>query len=120
MPTADVPLPEKWPHFVRSAVLHVISLAHCAIIHARSWAADSKLQRVRLTGELNRVRNEIALLREILRIKDARMCRIPPHRRPQYRPTERMAILELREYTAGRLPKRQTPFSSTAGPSRCG
>jgi transposase InsO family protein len=54
------------------------------------------MQRVRLAGELERARNEIALLRETLRIKDARMRRIDPQRRPQYRPTDRMAILELR------------------------
>jgi len=31
-----------------------------------------------------------------MRIKDARMALISPHRRPYYPPTERMAILELR------------------------
>jgi transcriptional regulator with XRE-family HTH domain len=31
-----------------------------------------------------------------MRIKDARMAQISPHRRPYYPPTERMAILELR------------------------
>ena len=30
------------------------------------------------------------------RIKDARLARVPPPRRPHYRPIERMAILELR------------------------
>ncbi len=38
----------------------------------------------------------MALLREEVRIKDARMARIDPHRRPQYPPTQRMAILELK------------------------
>jgi transposase InsO family protein len=36
------------------------------------------------------------MLREELRIKNARMARINPHRRPQYPPVERMAILELK------------------------
>ena len=31
-----------------------------------------------------------------MRIKDERMLRVPPHRRPYYSPIERMAILELR------------------------
>jgi transposase InsO family protein len=35
------------------------------------------------------------LLREEIRIKDARMAALAPHRRPHYSPTERMAILEL-------------------------
>jgi transposase InsO family protein len=39
---------------------------------------------------------EIALLREELRIKDARMCGIAAHRRPRYAPTKRLAILEVR------------------------
>jgi transposase InsO family protein len=39
---------------------------------------------------------EIALLGEELRIKDARMCGIGAHRRPRYAPTERLAILEVR------------------------
>ena len=38
----------------------------------------------------------MALVREELRIKDARMEQIAPHRRPHYAPIERMAILELR------------------------
>jgi transposase InsO family protein len=40
--------------------------------------------------------DEIALLEEELRIKDTRMAKIDPHRRPYYRPIERMAILELK------------------------
>jgi putative transposase len=39
---------------------------------------------------------EGALLREEIRIKDARMDHIPPHRRPHYPPPERLAILELK------------------------
>jgi transposase InsO family protein len=42
------------------------------------------------------LRNEIALLREELRLKDARMAAIRPPRRPHYRPVQRMGILELR------------------------
>jgi len=38
----------------------------------------------------------VALLAEELRIKDTRMQRIPPQRRPHYPPIERLAILELR------------------------
>jgi hypothetical protein len=29
-----------------------------------------------------------------MRIKELRMAQIPPHKRPRYRPHERMAILE--------------------------
>src|SRR5262245_9713702 len=42
------------------------------------------------------MRQDPALLREEIRIKDARMARIAPHRRPHFAATERMAILGLR------------------------
>jgi hypothetical protein len=89
-------LPKGWPSRVRSAVLHVISLAQYAAVSTRSWAADSINARVRRRAEDDRLQEEVGLLREEMRIKDARMAGIPPHRRPFYQPTERLAILELR------------------------
>ena len=91
-----VRLPKSWSKSVRSSVLHVIALAQYATAYTRSWAADSSNCRLSQKAELQRLSAMISLLREEIRIKDARMERIPPHRRPQYRPTERMAILELR------------------------
>ena len=89
-------LPKGWPSRVRSAILHVISLAQYAAVSTRSWAADSTNARVRLRAERDRLRQEVALLREEMRIKDARMAAIRPHHRPYYRAVERLAILELR------------------------
>ena len=91
-----VPLPKSWPQNVRTAVLHVISLAHVAIVHARSFVINSPSARTRLAGDLQGSLGEISLLEEELRIKDARMAMIGAHRRPHYRPMERMAILELK------------------------
>jgi transposase len=48
------------------------------------------------SARIHRPESEVASLREELRIVAARMKRIDPHRRPQYLPAERMAILELR------------------------
>jgi transposase InsO family protein len=93
---ADIPLPKAWPERARSAIIYVISLARTAIVCARGWAANSPVARVRLRGQLEQARAEIALLTEELRIKDARMAAIDPRKRPHYRPTERLAILELR------------------------
>jgi hypothetical protein len=92
--TACLPvrLPTSWIHRVRPAVLHVISSAQYAIAYARGWAADSANACVRLKAENDGFRQEVGLLREEIRIKDARMARIAPHRRPQYPPAERMAI----------------------------
>jgi putative transposase len=92
----SIPLPPEWPTFVKSSLLHVISLAYLSIIYARGWAANSCNMRVRLQGQLDESRNEIEKLKEELRIKDTRMASLDPHRRPYYKPIERMAILQLR------------------------
>ena len=90
-----IPLPKSWSRHVQSAILHIISLARYAIIWTRSWAADSPNARVRLKAENERLSEEVALLTEQMRIKDTRMASLPPHRRPQYAPIERLAILEM-------------------------
>ena len=94
--TPHIPLPKGWTKHVRSAVLHVLSLAQYAAVYTRGWAADSTNTRVRLKAELDRANQELLLLREESRIKDTRLARIDPHRRPHYPPTERMAILALK------------------------
>jgi transposase InsO family protein len=94
--TPDLPLPKGWPRRVKSAILHVFSLAHYAILSARAWAADGLNPRARRAAEIDGLEEEIALLREEIRIKDARLGRIDPHRRPHYPPAERLAILELK------------------------
>jgi len=91
-----IPLPRQWPKRVRSGVLHAISLAHFSLTFTRSWAANGFNARIRLKAENDRLRQELALLQEEMRIKDARMLRIPAQRRPHYPPVERLAILELR------------------------
>lgn len=77
-------------------MLNVVSLAHATMAISRGWCADSPLKRVQLAGELDQAKQEVALLREEMRIKDARMARIPAHQRPFYPPIERMAVLELK------------------------
>jgi transposase InsO family protein len=87
-----LPLPKGWPRRVRSAAVHAIALARMALTSARGEArlADSG------SGRIARLNEEVLLLKEELRLKDARMSRIPAQRRPHYLPTERLAILELR------------------------
>jgi len=91
-----ISLPRGWPRHVRSTMLHVISMAQFALAYTRGWAANSQVARVRLKAENARLRQHVALLTEEIRIKDARMTRITPPRRPHYVPIERLAILELR------------------------
>ncbi len=89
-------LPSCWARHVRSAVLQAISLAHAAIVHVRGMCADSSIGRVRLAGEAERFQAEVSMLTEEFRIKDARMERVDPRKRPHYSSIDRMAILELR------------------------
>jgi putative transposase len=96
MPSCDPPRPKHWTRSVQSALLHVIALAKYALVFTRSWAGNSSSQRVRLAAKSDQLEQEVALLCEEIRIKDARMATIPPAERPRYQPTERLAILELR------------------------
>ncbi len=97
MPRRD-PLapPRGWTRTVRSSFLHAVSVAATAL--ARAWGSAAKSRRVttRLRAELDRAETEIAFLREELAVKDERLGRIPPRRRPHYGPVHRMRILELK------------------------
>ena len=91
-----LPLPRGWNRHVKSSVLQVLSLAHYCFFTVRGWAAESGSRRARMQAENDHLEQEMALLQEELRIKHARMMRIPAARRARYTPMERMAILELR------------------------
>ena len=81
----SIPLPRDWTRLVKRALLAV-----------RAGFEHSLDPRARLTAELDAVREENALLHEEARILRARMSQLPPRRRPQYPPVERLAILVLR------------------------
>src|SRR5882762_4421278 len=85
-----IQLPKSWPATVRSAMLHVVSLAKYAAVHTRSWAAASSNARIRFRAERDRSLEDAALRREEIRIKDARMASLSPHRRPFYPAPERL------------------------------
>ena len=95
MPLAlpSIPLPDSWPEQTKSGLLFAIALAHRGVAYVRGWCADSRIARVRLAAENDRLKAEVAMLKEELRIKDARWTRIPPAERPHYPPTDRLAIL---------------------------
>ena len=83
-PPPRIPLPRGWPWRVRSAVIHAISLAHFSLTSTRSWSANNWNVRIRLKTENDRLRQELALLQEEMRIKDARRLVIP-YRRERFR-----------------------------------
>ncbi len=91
-----LPLPRQWSRRVRTAVIHAISLAQFALTAARSKSRKDGRVRTRQDQQTERLRQEIHLLKEELRLKDVRMLRIPGRRRPYYQSIERLAILELR------------------------
>ena len=91
-----IPLPVDWPKYVKTGILHVISLAQMASTAARAHAAKKRGIVARLRAELEEAQREISLLEEELRLKDLRMGRVKPRKRPHCRGIERMAILELK------------------------
>ncbi|KPK42614.1 MAG: hypothetical protein AMK72_14220, partial [Planctomycetes bacterium SM23_25] len=91
-----IPLPSGWAKNLKSAILHVISLAQYAMVTAGGWAANSINAPVRPTADNDQLRQEIRWLREQLRIKNARLAETNPQRRPHYAAVQRMAILELK------------------------
>jgi hypothetical protein len=99
--TPRITLPKSWTKHHRLAMHHVISLVRFATSYTRGWAANSMNPQARLKVENDHLRQEVALLQEEIRIKDARLGMISPARRPHCLPTERMAILELRAARAG-------------------
>ena len=82
--------------------------------YTRSWSANSPNERMRLKTENDRLEAEVALLKEEIRIKDARLLRWDPRKRPQYPPTQRMAILELRAARSWSKQKTADSFHLTA------
>jgi Integrase core domain len=96
-----LPLPRGWNRHAKSAILHILALSHYTFTAILARAANQRDRRTRRRAEIDRLNHEIALLQEELRIKDARMERVVPPRRPHYYlPLERMAILELRSARA--------------------
>jgi hypothetical protein len=92
----SLPLPRGWSRRVRSAVVQVISLASISLALNQRWVSESMSPELRQQVEEDRLWKEVHLLREEIRIKDARMEHIEIHRQPHYPPTARLAILDLR------------------------
>jgi len=90
----DIPVPRKLPDNVKSAFLHAISFASAAFTCACGLAVKRKDKVKQLLAELAQAYREIALLKEEMELKDNRFQRLSSHRRPYYRPTQRMQILQ--------------------------
>jgi hypothetical protein len=91
-----IPLPRGWRRLTKSAIVQPLALSHYAFTIMLARANNDRSRSTRRRAKIDRLNQELALLQEEMRIKDARMERVPPHRRPHYASLERMAIMELR------------------------
>ncbi len=91
-----IPLPDDWSRHVKTGILHCVALAQMALTAARARTSKKRGVVARLRAQLDDTQRENSLLEEELRLKDLRIARVKPRRRPHYRGVERMAILELR------------------------
>ena len=74
--------------------------------------------RVRLRATVDQLQQEVALLRAVIRIKDARMKCVPAQRRPYYPPAIRLEILQLRAARGWSLQQAADAFLVTAATIR--
>ena len=91
-------------------MLNVVALARLAISDVRGAMALSPFERVRLRTDAQRLQDHVAMLEEQMRIKDARMARIEPRKRPHYTPQERLQILLLRSANGWSLARTAREF----------
>src|SRR5271165_7477578 len=64
-------IPKDWTVRVRTALLHVIALAQYVAVYTRAWAANSPSARVRLQADKDQLQQEVAWLKEELRVASA-------------------------------------------------
>jgi len=112
--SCTIPLPPSWPDHVKSAFLNALGMAHMGMACVRGWCAGSPVTQVGLNADNERLKSEVELLREELRIKDARMGRIPARHRPRYAPADRLAILELKASRAWNVQQAASAFLISA------
>ncbi len=100
-----LPLPKGWTKKVQASILHLFSLARLTVEQSHADAEENKDANP-FQVRIKRLEHEIRLLKERIRISDARMQRIPAACRPRYTPVERLQILELKSVRSWSL--RQT------------
>ena len=92
----SLPLPKSWRRSAKRAVLEAMSISAAAFnLNLGRWF-DNPQPQARQDAELERLRVDNELLKEQLRIKDARLAGKKPGSGPHYLQPDRMAILELR------------------------
>ncbi len=105
-----IPLPRAWNRRTKAAVLQILALSHYAFTAMVARAANERHRQARFRAEIDRLSRELALLREELRIKNARMERVSPHRRPHYTPWSGWRSWNSGRPAAGRRDRRPSAF----------
>ncbi len=59
-----LPIPRGWNRYVKSSVLHALSLSYFCFSTVRGWASRSRSIKVRLQVEIEDLKREIGLLLE--------------------------------------------------------
>jgi transposase len=109
----DAPIPKHWNEYLKSAFICAVSLAHRAFIVALTPCLNSVIDRVRLQAVILSLKAENELLKEEMRIKDARSSRVAAAARPHYRPAERIAILAVKAARTWSLAQAARAFQVT-------
>ncbi len=79
---SKIPIPRGWRRHTKSAIVQILALSHFTFTAMVARAANQRGRRNRQLAEIDRLSHQLALLQEELRIKNARMARVPPHRPP--------------------------------------
>jgi hypothetical protein len=108
-------VPKRWTRSVQTALVHVMSLAHYALVHTRSRAVNGRNHRARLAAKCDQLDHEVRLLRDEIRIKDARLVRIPADRRPHYAPTAQLTAMLAKGSTPWTRSREAAPTTGDAG-----
>ena len=93
MKAREIPLPDSWSETVKRSMQYTLLLARFNIIRMRGEVDYDYRREVRQKAELDKVKNELALDKDLIRILRSRFERVPPKKRPYYTPVERMMIL---------------------------
>jgi hypothetical protein len=72
-------LPKGWPSIATESILHVLAMARLTIMQTAAWPSDCETLDLRTKNKQLEMEN--SLLQQELDIKNARMDRIPPHKR---------------------------------------
>lgn len=82
---------------MNAAILQIAAIVQLGLAKACAHAAASTRASLRDAAEIERLKVDLALTREELRIKDLRLALFRPAERPRYPPTSRLDILALQQ-----------------------